>query len=190
MPDIHQGYGFPIGGVAATDYEEGVVSPGGVGFDINCGVRLVVPTSRGRGAAETPGTGEPGFPRHPCGTGGRAVRLSERELKEILSKGRGGWWRGIRGGAGFGVRRGKRQDRGRRSGAGFARAKERGRPQLGTLGSGNHFLEVQMVEQIHYPEAARAMNIRWARWWCCSTAARAGWGTRSARISWRRWVRR
>ncbi len=162
MPDIHQGYGFPIGGVAATDWETGVVSPGGVGFDINCGVRLV----------RTSLTADDVRPKvHelvnqcfrdvPCGTGGHGpVRLSSEELDRVL-----------RDGARWAVENGYGEERdaefaeegGRLEGADpgevSARAKERGRPQLGTLGSGNHFLEIQYVEHVHDPEAARAMGI-------------------------------
>lgn len=162
MPDIHQGYGFPIGGVAATDYEEGVVSPGGVGFDINCGVRLV--SSNLHVDEVRPKLRElvnQVFRDVPCGTGGKGrLELSERELKEILSK--GSRWMVDEG---YGEERDSEcaEESGRIEGADpdhvSARAKERGRPQLGTLGSGNHFLEVQVVEQIHHPEAARAMNL-------------------------------
>lgn len=162
MPDIHQGYGFPIGGVAATDMESGVVSPGGVGFDINCGVRLVrtsLSEKEVRGRLRE--LLNQLFRDIPCGTGSEGpIRLSNRQLEEVLTE--GARW-AVR--HGYGVQRD----------AEFAeeggclpeadpdkvsvKAKERGRTQLGTVGSGNHFLEVQWVEQIHDEQAARAMGL-------------------------------
>jgi tRNA-splicing ligase RtcB (3'-phosphate/5'-hydroxy nucleic acid ligase) len=162
MPDIHQGYGFPIGGVAATDYEKGVVSPGGVGFDINCGVRL----------ARTSLTADEVRPRIkelvnqafrdvPCGTGSSGhIQINTKQLKEVLAQG-----------ARWAVDNGYGQESdieyceedGRLEGADpgrvSERARERGLPQLGTLGSGNHFLEIQYVESIHDTRAARAMRL-------------------------------
>jgi len=162
MPDIHQGYGFPIGGVAATDWEEGVVSPGGVGFDINCGVRLV--TTNLEKDEVRPKLRElvnQAFRDIPCGTGGKGrIELRDKELDDVLVKG-----------ARWMLEKGFAEERdiecaeegGRLEGADpthvSSRAKERGRPQLGTIGSGNHFLEIQYVEKIHHPEAARAMNL-------------------------------
>ncbi len=162
MPDIHQGYGFPIGGVAATDWEEGVVSPGGVGFDINCGVRLVTTNlEKEEVRSKIRELVNQAFRDIPCGTGGKGrIELREKELDEVLVKG-----------ARWMLEKGFAEERdiecaeegGRLEGADPAhvsnRAKERGRPQLGTIGSGNHFLEIQYVEQIHHPEAARAMNL-------------------------------
>ena len=162
MPDIHQGYGFPIGGVCATDYERGVVSPGGVGFDINCGVRLV----RSNLAADEvrPRLRElidQIFRDVPCGTGGSGfVKINSRDLDGVLVE--GSRWM-VRHGYGeprdaeFAEAEGALPDAdpGRVS----DRAKERGRPQLGTLGSGNHFLEVQYVEAIHDAEAAEAFGL-------------------------------
>ena len=162
MPDIHQGYGFPIGGVAATDYQDGVVSPGGVGFDINCGVKLV--SSNLHADEVRPKLRDlvnQVFRDVPCGTGGKGrLELSDKELKEILTK--GARWMVEHG---YGDERDAEcaEEGGRLEGAEpdhvSARAKERGRPQLGTLGSGNHFLEIQEVQQIHDAQAARAMNI-------------------------------
>ena len=162
MPDIHQGYGFPIGGVAATDYQDGVVSPGGVGFDINCGVRLV----RTNLQADETRTRlreliNQIFRDVPCGTGRTgSVRIGQKQLNDVLRQG-----------ARWMVENGYGEERD----AAFAeaggalegadpqqvsdRAKERGTPQLGTLGSGNHFLEVQYVEEIHEEAAARAMGL-------------------------------
>src|SRR5713226_5647593 len=162
MPDIHQGYGFPIGGVAATDYEHGVVSPGGVGFDINCGVRLVATSlSEDEVRPRLRDLVNQVFRDVPCGTGGEGfVKIDESQLEEVLQ--RGARWMvengyGDRRDAEFAEAGGALDDAdpGRVS----ARAKKRGRPQLGTLGSGNHFLEIQFVEKVHDEAAARAMNI-------------------------------
>ncbi len=162
MPDIHQGYGFPIGGVAALDCEHGVVSPGGVGFDINCGVRLV---STGLSAEEA----RPRlrdlvnqvFRDVPCGTGGSGfLNVSEKQLDEVLE--RGAKWMVENG---YGCQRDAEfaEAGGALEGADPSkvsdRAKRRGGPQLGTLGSGNHFLEIQYVDKIHFPEAARVLGL-------------------------------
>ena len=162
MPDIHQGYGFPIGGVAAMDWENGVVSPGGVGFDINCGVRLVRTTLQEQDLR--PKLRElinQVFRDVPCGTGGSGfIKIGARDLDRILVEG-----------ARWMVKNGYGEERdaefaeagGALEGADpkavSERAKERGLPQIGTLGSGNHFLEVQYVEKIHDEEAARAFGI-------------------------------
>src|ERR1051326_1970479 len=166
MPDIHQGYGFPIGGVAATDFQHGVVSPGGVGFDINCGVRLAATSLS---AAEV----EPRlktlidqvFRDVPCGTGGEGrVKLNDKQLTDVLAD--GAHWMVKNG---YGEERDTEfcEENGRLAQADpdqvSARARERGRPQLGTIGSGNHFLEIQRVEQVHDAEAARAMNLKVGR---------------------------
>ena len=162
MPDIHQGYGFPIGGVAATDFEDGVVSPGGVGFDINCGVRLVRSNlNRAEVRNRLRELVNQIFRDVPCGTGGSGfVKINLNELDDVLTQG-----------AGWMVRHGYGEPRDAEfAEAGGAlpnadpdkvsgRAKERGRPQLGTLGSGNHFLEIQFVQQIHDEEAARAFGL-------------------------------
>lgn len=163
MPDIHQGYGFPIGGVCATDMSSGVVSPGGVGFDINCGVRLVrANLSEPEVRPKLRELVNQIFRDVPCGTGGSGfVKISPKELDHVLVEG-----------AGWMVRHGYGEPRDAEyAEAGGAlddadpghvsdRAKERGRPQLGTLGSGNHFLEVQYVDQIADEEAAQAMGLR------------------------------
>ncbi|MGB9604252.1 MAG: RtcB family protein [Bryobacteraceae bacterium] len=162
MPDIHQGYGFPIGGVAATDIETGVVSPGGVGFDINCGVRLVrTNLTRDEVRPRLREVVNQLFRDIPCGTGSEGpIRLSNAQLDEVLVQG-----------ARWAVEQGYGEERDAEfaeEGGGLpgadpekvsAKAKERGRPQLGTVGSGNHFLEVQWVEQIHDEEAARVMGL-------------------------------
>jgi len=163
LPDIHQGYGFPIGGVAAMDAADGVVSPGGVGFDINCGVRLVRTTLA---AEEVRGKLreliDQIFRDVPCGAGGAGfIKIGPRELDRVLMHGAG--WMVEHG---YGEERDQRfaEAGGALEGADAkavsARAKERGMPQLGTLGSGNHFLEVQFVEEIHDAEAARAFGLQ------------------------------
>jgi tRNA-splicing ligase RtcB len=162
MPDIHQGYGFPIGGVAATDWHTGVVSPGGVGFDINCGVRLVrTSISAAEARPRMRELIDQIFRDVPCGTGGRGpIELKPRELDDVLVQG-AQWVVG----QGFGEASDSEytEEGGALTQADpdkvSARAKERGRLQLGTIGSGNHFLEVQYVEQIHDPAAAQAMGL-------------------------------
>ena len=162
MPDIHQGYGFPIGGVCATDYSSGVVSPGGVGFDINCGVRLV--RANLREADVRPRMREllnQIFRDVPCGTGGSGfVKINFKDLDEILVQ--GSRWMvnhgyGEPGDAEFAEAEGALPDA--EIDKVSDRAKERGRPQIGTLGSGNHFLEVQYVERIHDEAAGRAFGL-------------------------------
>jgi tRNA-splicing ligase RtcB len=162
MPDIHQGYGFPIGGVAATDVDHGVVSPGGVGFDINCGVRLIRTTlDRSEVAPRIRDIVHQVFRDVPCGTGGSGfVKVSPKELDRVLEEG-----------APWMVKNGYGEPRdaefaeagGVLAGADASkvsdRAKERGRPQLGTLGSGNHFLEIQYVEQIADATAAQRFGV-------------------------------
>lgn len=160
MPDIHWGYGFPIGGVAAFDASEGVVSPGGVGYDINCGVRLL---RSGLDADELEphldALADSLFRNIPSGVGShrRDLRLSEAELKQVLAKG-AAW--AVRSGFGEASDLEYIEGGGVIAGAGpeqvSPRALERGRDQLGTLGSGNHFIEIQRVEAV-YDEAAAAV---------------------------------
>ncbi len=164
MPDIHQGYGFPIGGVAATDIRTGVVSPGGVGFDINCGVRLLGTSLAKEDVRKQI---EPLinqlFRDVPCGTGGKgALPVNEKdELDGVLT--RGAQWVVEEREAGCPEDYEYTEERGAMSGADpdacSQRARHRGARQVGSLGSGNHFLEVQYVEKIFYPEAAEAMGI-------------------------------
>ncbi|HEY6292400.1 MAG TPA: RtcB family protein [Terriglobia bacterium] len=163
MPDIHQGYGFPIGGVAATVPEEGgVISPGGVGFDINCGVRLLASTL-------TPDEVRPKirelvsqlFRDIPSGAGrGGNVRVSYPELDQLLQEG-AAWM--VAHGYGEPEDLETCEEAGTIDGADPAavsdRAKKRGLPQIGTLGSGNHFLEVQYVERIFEPAAGRVLGL-------------------------------
>ena len=162
MPDAHQGYGFPIGGVAAFDLEEGIISPGGVGYDINCGVRLLrtdyvekdVTARRRELLAEI-------FKEVPAGVGkGGVTKLSPNVLREILLKG-AGW--AVENGYGTNEDLERTEEGGRMKEADWVhvspRARERGIPQLGTLGAGNHFLEFQKVERIFDADAARTFGL-------------------------------
>jgi len=163
MPDIHWGYGFPIGGVAAMRLEDGVISPGGVGYDINCGVRLL--STHLTDEEIHPHLGpltEQLFRSVPSGVGvhGR-MRLSPPDLAEVL--GHGAAW-AIRKGLGRQEDLRHIESEGTIPGADPAevsqRARSRGRDQLGTLGSGNHFLEVQRIDEIYDPATARAFGLR------------------------------
>ncbi|MFW5874945.1 MAG: RtcB family protein [bacterium] len=163
MPDIHWGYGFPIGGVAAFDIDSGVISPGGVGYDINCGVRLAatgLEESEVRPKLERLAT----FMQRdiPSGVGSTGpLKLSEAELKKVLKQ--GSPW-AISRGYGEPVDEERTEDSGCMQEADPAavgsRALERGRRQLGTLGSGNHFMEIGVVEAVYNPEAADAFGLK------------------------------
>ena len=163
MPDVHWGYGFPIGGVAAFDENEGVLSPGGVGYDINCGVRLLrTNLHRDEVADRLDGLSMALFRHIPCGVGSKShVRLSSAELDDVLRQG-AGW--AVKAGYGRTSDLEVLEEGGCMKGADPARvserAKERGRPQLGSLGSGNHFAELGYVAQIFDPEAAEAYGLR------------------------------
>ena len=162
MPDIHPGYGFPIGGVGAFDPAEGVVAMGGVGFDINCGVRtLVTPLARKDIEARKEEVADKLFGHVPAGLGSEGhIRLTLDGVDLVLKKG-----------AKFALERGYgvpedldyTEEGGVMDGADPAavsrKAKEREFKQVGTLGSGNHYLEVQYVEEIYDPEAARAYGL-------------------------------
>ena len=162
MPDAHQGYGFPIGGVAAFDLDEGVISPGGVGYDINCGVRLLRTDFTEKDvAAKRRELLEEIFKEVPAGVGKSGVtKLSRGVLNEILVK--GAEW-AVENGYGTQDDLDRTEEHGRMKEAGVdgvsPRALERGIPQLGTLGSGNHFLEIQKVERIYDEAAARVFGI-------------------------------
>ena len=162
MPDIHQGYGFPIGGVAATDWKTGVVSPGGVGFDINCGVRLLAsPLTRTEVAPRLEELVNQMFRDVPCGTGKESLlRLSHADLDHVLADGVG-WM--VEHGYGEPTDMEFCEARGQMPGADpdqvSKRAKERGRPQAGSLGSGNHFLEVQYVQKVLDAEIGQALGL-------------------------------
>lgn len=163
MPDMHQGYGFPIGGVAATQLPHGVISPGAIGYDINCGVRLL-------GSQIGAQAAEPFFSdlanalnRHcPSGVGtGGSYHLKEAELDQVCREG-----------ARWAQKKGlataedllRTEEGGCLEGADPAkvssRAKKRGLGQLGTLGAGNHFIEVDIVDQIYDKNAAQAMGLQ------------------------------
>jgi len=163
MPDIHQGYGFPIGGVAATAIEDGgVISPGGIGYDINCGVRLLVSTVTAtdiKPYLESLATGL--FNKIPSGVGkGGRLDFKSGELDKIL---RYGAHRMVELGYGSEADLEFCEERGCMNGADpeliSARAKKRGSDQLGTLGSGNHFLEVQYVDEIFDENSAHVYGI-------------------------------
>lgn len=163
MPDIHWGYGFPIGGVAAFDPDEGVLSPGGVGYDINCGVRLLR-TSMDRFAlhGELAKLSVALHQAIPSGVGSQSHRkLSNSELEQVLK--RGAEWAVSQG---YGTARDLTvmEEGGMLQGADPStvsdRAKERGRPQLGSLGSGNHFCELGYVAEVYDEAAADAFGLR------------------------------
>jgi len=162
LPDGHEGYGFPVGGVAATDEKEGVVSPGGVGYDINCGVRLIrTPLEAAKIGPKIPELATELFRSIPSGVGSKgAVRLSGGQLDEVMVRG-AGW--AVDNGYGMSGDAEVCEEGGSMAGADPGRvsdrARKRGAPQLGSLGSGNHFLEIQRVESVHDERAARAMGL-------------------------------
>lgn len=164
MPDIHWGYGFPIGGVAAFDMDEGIVSPGGVGYDINCGVRLMTSRlSRSElGDERIKDLVNTLFQNIPSGVGSsrKDLKLSPAELKKVLRDG-AGW--AVSQGFGTPADLERIEEGGTISWADpekvSEKALERGRSQLGTLGSGNHFVEVGMVEEIFDAEVARVFGL-------------------------------
>jgi tRNA-splicing ligase RtcB len=162
LPDGHEGYGFPVGGVAATDAEEGVISPGGVGYDINCGVRLLrTNLSENDVRPRLKELVNDLFKSIPSGVGSEgAVRLSKSELDELLVE--GVKW-AIRHGYGTNHDAEVCEESGTMKGADPGSisdtARKRGAPQLGSLGSGNHFLELQKVDKIFDEGAAKAMGI-------------------------------
>ncbi len=164
MPDIHWGYGFPIGGVAATDPSEGgVVSPGGVGYDINCGVRLVASTMRRENIeGRIPELVNALFRDVPCGLGssGAIGRLSQRDVRDVMAD--GARWAVMRG-YGTETDLDHTEEDGCLSSADPStvgkRAIERGRSQVGTLGSGNHFMELGFVDEVYDEARAAAFGL-------------------------------
>ncbi len=162
MPDIHWGYGFPIGGVAAFDMEEGIVSPGGVGYDINCGCRLM--TTRLKASEIRPYLRtlvSSLFTNIPSGVGSKGtIHLSGKEETKVAVDG-AAW--AVKQGFGLPVDLERTEDHGALGGADPSvlsdRALKRGLDQLGTLGSGNHFLEVQVVDQIYDQQLAQTFRI-------------------------------
>lgn len=162
MPDCHYGYGFPIGGVAAFDVDTGVISPGGVGYDINCGVRLLRSNLRIEDLKlRLDKLASAINARIPAGAGEKGeLRLSSKQLEEVLNTGPS-WV--VAQGYGVAADLEHTEDRGRLPGADPAalssRAYERGAPQLATLGGGNHFLEIQVVDAIYDENTAQAFGI-------------------------------
>ncbi len=162
MPDMHWGYGFPIGGVAATDFEEGVISPGGVGYDINCGCRLITTGLPVKDVeAKLSDLVTRLFNDVPCGVGSTGqIALSSAEEKKVLRDG-AAW--AVKQGYGVPEDVDYTEEHGAMAGADPSAVSERaimrGRKQLGTLGSGNHFLEVDVVERIYDGAAADAFGL-------------------------------
>lgn len=163
MPDVHTGYGFPIGGVAAFDVTEGVLSPGGVGFDINCGTRLLATTLfKEEIMRRVDELMDALFEAIPSGLGSKGqLRLSELELNSVFSS--GAKWAVSRGYGNVADLK-HCESNGCLENANPSNvtplAKKRGKPQLGSLGSGNHFLEVQCVDQICEREAAKVFGLK------------------------------
>lgn len=163
LPDGHEGYGFPIGGVAATDYNEGVISPGGVGYDINCGVRLVTTNlSEQDIRPKLAQLANTIFKNVPCGLGSRRkdFRVSVHDLERLVMEGvhwaidHGlGWSEDIKHHEEQGCMKNANPDKVSTT------AKNRGLTQIGTLGSGNHFLEIQKVNEIYDERAAKSFGI-------------------------------
>lgn len=162
MPDIHFGYGFPVGGVAAFRLDDGVVSPGGIGYDINCGVRLLRSRlTREEVRPRIKPLLEALFRHVPSGVGSKGpLSLAGAEVDEVLA---GGARWAVTHGFGRAEDLAVQEEEGRLARADpaavSADARKRGLRQLGTLGSGNHFLEVQAVDHIFHPEFARALGL-------------------------------
>ena len=162
MPDMHWGYGFPIGGVAAFDVNEGVVSPGGVGYDINCGVRLLK-TDLKRKDIEPflKKLTDTLFSTIPSGVGSKGpIRLNQKEQENLLQT--GAQW-AVKNGYGSNADLDKIEENGTMFGADpelvSDHALERGKAQVGTLGSGNHFVEVGVVQQIFDEPTAKVLGL-------------------------------
>lgn len=163
LPDGHEGYGFPIGGVAATDYEDGVISPGGVGYDINCGVRLLSTNMSEKDIRpKLTELTETIFNNVPCGLGSRRkdFRTTSHDLDRLASEGvqwvieQGlGWPEDAKHCEEGGCMETANPDKVSTT------AKNRGLPQVGTLGSGNHFLEIQKVDKIYDPHVAKTFGL-------------------------------
>jgi len=162
MPDIHYGYGFPVGGVAAFDLQEGVVSPGGIGYDINCGVRLLRTSLSPDDVRSHLGALIDSLYRYvPSGVGSKGpLALQASEIDEVLA---GGARWAIDHGYGRPQDLSFQEEEGRLASARpdlvSPAARQRGLKQLGTLGSGNHFLEVQKVDEVFFPEFAEALGL-------------------------------
>ena len=163
MPDIHWGYGFPIGGVAAFDSDKGVISPGGIGYDVNCGVKLVrTDLSAGDVLPRIRELVDTIFENVPSGVGEKGkVRLSHAEIDDVLA---GGAQWAVSNGYGWKEDIDACEEGGCMRSADASKvsqkAKQRGAPQVGTLGGGNHFLEIQRVDEIFDEAAAKAFGIK------------------------------
>lgn len=163
MPDIHRGYGFPIGGVAAVDMEKGVISPGGVGYDINCGCRLLRSDLEVKDVEDhLDNLGAALFTNIPSGVGKTGkIKLGKTDEDKVLLQ--GARW-AVNQGFGYADDLEKTEDGGTFAGADPGTvsdtAKKRGRNQLGTLGSGNHFIEVDVVDEVYDSGAADAFGLR------------------------------
>jgi tRNA-splicing ligase RtcB len=162
MPDIHWGYGFPIGGVAATETKDGVVSPGGVGYDINCGVRLLrTSLSEDEVRPRIDQLISALFHNVPSGLGSEGkIRIGQKDMNQLMIE--GARW-AVKRGLGLDEDLDATEDGGCLIGADPSKvsdkAMKRGMPQAGTLGSGNHFLEIQVVKEIFDAEVATVMGI-------------------------------
>lgn len=162
MSDAHQGYGFPIGGVAAFDSQEGIITPGGIGFDINCGVRLLSSNlSKDQVQSKIKELIDLIYDQVPVGVGSESrIRLSHEELDKVLENGVD--W-AIAQGIGNKDDKDNCESYGQMQEADASkvspRAKKRGKNQLGTLGAGNHFLEIQVVDEIYDQEIAKKFGI-------------------------------
>ncbi len=162
LPDMHFGYGFPIGGVAALDYEDGGLSPGGIGFDINCGVRLLrTNLTEADIRPKLLQLLDAIFKNVPSGLGSKGkIKLSTAQLKDVLERG-AGW--AVENGYGTEKDLDHLEEQGCMKTADASKISEkalkRGAPQLGSLGAGNHFLEIQRVEKIFLPEVAKTFGI-------------------------------
>ena len=163
MPDIHWGYGFPIGGVAAFDLEDGIISPGGVGFDINCGVRmLVVDGNSDIVKKNLESLIKRIYESVPVGVGETSdLRFSKNDFKKIVEQ---GVRKVIEMGYGTEEDLLRIEDRGTLEDCDFSdvseEAYERGKDELGTLGAGNHFIEIQLVEEVYDEEIASVFGIK------------------------------
>jgi tRNA-splicing ligase RtcB len=162
MPDGHQGYGFPIGGVAAFDPDEGVISPGGVGYDINCGVRLLRTDLQAADVAKRlTELVDQLFRDVPCGVGvGGDFIFADKDMRRLLAEGAGALVdRGLASAADLEATESAGCLAGADPDAVSDQALKRGRDQCGTLGSGNHFVEVQRVEEVYDDQAAKALGL-------------------------------
>ena len=163
LPDIHFGYGFPIGGVAAFSLRTGIVSPGGVGFDINCGVRLIKSNLTIEDVEDhLDELTEKLFKNIPSGVGSKGkIKLEEGEIDKVLDF--GAEW-AVENGYGWPEDLEVLEENGRMIDANSSivsdKAKKRGIPQLGSLGSGNHFLEILVVDEIYNDEVAEVFGLK------------------------------